>query len=119
MEMELLFLILVVGIAAFHMGKHWAVMHFTQNLSENPDKFIKMLEHIKQIDAMVEEADMPEDAIPMEIEKVGELYYGYNQLTGEFLAQAANVYQVASLAAARFPGKKFWHPSLKESAQNA
>jgi len=117
--MELLIIILVVGVAAFQLGKHWARLHFVQNLSENPDKFIKMLEHIKEINAMVEDDNMPEDAIPMDVEKVGDNFYGYNQLTGEFLAQGATIQQLIELASTRFPGKKFWHTTDKQSSQNA
>ena len=119
MDMEQVFFYLIIAVAAFHLGKHWAMMRFAQSLSENPDRMIKLLQHIKDINQHIDEEDMPEDAIPMEIEQVGEVYYAYNKITGEFLAQANTLYQVTLLAAARFPGKKFWHPSLKESNQNA
>jgi hypothetical protein len=119
MDMEHIFLYLIIVVAAFHVGKHWAMMRFAQSLSENPDKMIKLLEHIKEINKHIEHDDMPEDAIPMEIEQVGEVYYAYNKLTGEFLAQANSLYQISILATARFPDKKFWHPSLKQSNQTA
>jgi methyl-accepting chemotaxis protein len=108
-----------IAYGAFYIGKHWALFQFSQNLSKDPDRMIEILNQIKNINTQVDEHDMPEDAIPMTIEEVNGQVYAYNQITGEFLAQAQNVYQAAVLAAARFPDKKFWHPSLKQDAQTA
>ena len=106
-----------VAIAAFTVGKHWALWTFSQNLSNDPDRMIAILNKIKEINAEVDENGMPEDAIPLKIEQVGEQVFAYNQITGEFLAQAQSVYQAALLATARYPGKKFWHPSLEQDHQ--
>jgi len=108
-----------VAIAAFTVGKHWALFQFSQNLSQDPDRMIAILNKIKEINAEVEDNGMPEDAIPLKIEQVGEQVFAYNQITGEFLAQAQSVYQVALLAAARHPDKKFWHPCLDKDSQTA
>jgi len=62
---------------------------------------------------------MPDDAIEVKTEQVNDLIFAYNKTTGEFLAQAGNLHQVMTLAAARFPGKKFWHPELKQDSQTA
>jgi len=106
-----------VAIVAYHIGKHWAMWTFSQNLSNDPDRMIAILNKIKEINSEVEENGMPEDAIPLKIEQVGEQVFAYNQITGEFLAQAQSVYQAALLAIARHPGKKFWHPCLDEEHQ--
>jgi hypothetical protein len=119
MDMEQLFIYLAIAIGAFHLGKLWTMKIFAQSLSENPDNMIKLLEHIRDINKHIIDDDMPEDAIPMDIEQVGDVFYAYNKITGEFLAQAQTIYQVSVLATARFPDKKFWHPSLKQSSQTA
>jgi len=106
-----------VAIAAFTLGKHWALWTFSQNLSKDPDRMIGILNKIKEINAEVEDNGMPEDAIPLKLEQVGEQVFAYNQITGEFLAQANSVYQAAILAGARHPGKKFWHPCLDKEHQ--
>jgi hypothetical protein len=107
---------IAVFYAAFHIGKHWALFQFSQNIANRPDDMIKVLQKIKEIN-LEELEGMPEDSIPMEIEQVGDVCYAYNKLTGEFLAQARDAYQAAKLAGERFPGKKFWHPSIKQNAQ--
>jgi hypothetical protein len=109
----------VVAFIFYNVGSHVRAVQTMLNLSRDPDRFIEMVKKIKEINSEVETNDMPEDAIPMQIEEVNGQVYAYNQITGEFLAQAQNVYQAAVMAAARFPGKKFWHPSLKEDAQTA
>jgi len=109
----------VVAFVFYHVGSHVQAVKTMLNLSRDPDRFIEMVKQIKEINTEVEDNDMPEDAIPMKIEEVDGQVFAYNQITGEFLAQAQNIYQAAVLAAARHPGKKFWHPSLKEDAQTA
>jgi hypothetical protein len=110
---------IVVAVVFYHVGSHVQAVKTMLNLSRDPDRFIEMVQKIKEINTEVEDNGMPEDAIPMKIEEVNGQIYAYNQVTGEFLAQAQNVYQAAVVATARFPGKKFWHPSLKEDVQTA
>jgi hypothetical protein len=62
---------------------------------------------------------VPEDAIEVQTESVNDLVFAYDKTTGEFLAQAGNLHQVMTLAAKRFPGKKFWHPELTQDSQTA
>jgi hypothetical protein len=70
---------------------------------------IKILEQLQALD--LEDGE----ATPMTLEVVNGQVYAYNQLTGEFLAQAQTVAQVAQLVSDRFPNKRFCHKSLKES----
>jgi hypothetical protein len=109
----------VVAVIAYHVGKHWAMWTFSQNLSQDPDRMIAILNKIKEINAEVEDNGMPEDAIPLKMEQVGDQVFAYNQITGEFLAQAQSAYQAALLAISRYPGKKFWHPCLDKDHQTA
>jgi len=109
----------VIAVVAYHIGKHWAMWKFSQNISQNPDHMIKVLEQIKQINSDIDLHDMPEDAIPLELEEVNGQVYAYNKVTGEFLAQAPTIYLAGVAAVARYPNKKFWHPSFKEDSQTA
>jgi hypothetical protein len=109
----------VIAIVFYNIGSHVRAVQIMLNLSKDPDRFIDMVNKIKEINTEVENHDMPEEAIPLEIEKVNGIVYAYNKITGEFIAQAQNLPQVALLATARFPGKKFWHPDLKQDARTA
>jgi uncharacterized protein YneF (UPF0154 family) len=96
-------------------------------IAENPDAFINISKKLKQLDdaSTLEEIDAieisiePVDAIIMEIEELNGQVYAYDKATGQFLAQAQSIYQAAVVAAQRFPGKKFWHPSLEKDHQTA
>ena len=108
----------VIAIVFYNVGLVIARMRMIENLVKNPDGMIQMISKLKDI--VESEADgMPEDAIEVKTEQVNDLVYAYNKMTGEFLAQAQNLHQVMTLAAARYPGKKFWHPELKENSQTA
>jgi hypothetical protein len=108
----------VVAIVFYNIGSHVRAVQIMLNLSKDPDRFIEMVQKIKEINT-TEVKDVPEDAVELEIEKVNGMVYAYNKQTGEFLAQAQNIYQAAVLAAARYPDKKFWHPELKKDTQTA
>jgi len=108
----------VVAIVFYNVGLVVARMRMIENLVKNPDGMIQMIGKLKEI-VESEEDGMPEDAIEVKTEQVNDLVYAYNKMTGEFLAQAQNLHQVMNLAAARYPGKKFWHPELKQDSQTA
>lgn len=59
------------------------------------------------------------DAIEVEAETVGPVVYAYNKQTGQFLAQGKDLVQAITEAAKRYPGKRFWHPELKQDSQTA
>jgi hypothetical protein len=109
----------VVAVIFYNVGSHVRAVQTMLNLSKDPDRFIEMVKKIKEINSEVEDNGMPEDAIPLEIEEVKGSFYAYNKITGEFLSQAPSVLLAALGAAARYPGKKFWHPAHKEDHQTA
>jgi hypothetical protein len=109
---------IVVAIVFYNIGSHVRAFQIMMNLSKDPDRFIEMVGKIKEINTSIE-VGMPEDAIEVKTEKVNDFIFAYDKATGEFLAQAQNLHQVMTLAAQRFPGKKFWHPELKEDSQTA
>ena len=109
---------LIVALVAYWLGWHARGVIFLANISQRPEHMIKMLEKIKEINES-EDVGLPEDAIEVQTESVNGLIYAYEKTTGQFLAQAQNLHQAMLLAAARYPGKKFWHPELKEDHQTA
>ncbi len=112
---ELLTLVILCGIA-FWAGVFYAQMKFLVNISKNPERMMDMLSQIKQINDN-ENKGLPEDAIEVETEQVGNVYYAYNKKTGSFLGQADSIHAVMVEAAKRNPGKNFWHPEMKEKRQ--
>ena len=103
-----------VAYVAYKVGIHIASYRIMRNLVNDPDGMISMITQLKNITD--EEVDL-DDAIEVQTEQVNDLVYAYNKVTGEFLAQAQNLHQVMTLAAKRYPGKKFWHPELTKDAQ--
>lgn len=113
-------LILVFVCLAFYAGWHLRAIAILYKISQHPEHMIKMLEQVKKLneeEAVQIAQGIPQDAVEMKIEQVNGMVYAYDKTTGEFLAQAQNIYQVALLAADRFPGKTFWHPELKQDHQ--
>ena len=107
-----------IAVIFYNIGSHIRAFQIMQNLAKRPDDFIEMIKKIKDINESVE-VGMPDDAIEVKTEQVNDLIFAYDKTTGEFLAQAGNLHQVMTLAAARFPGKKFWHPEFKQDSQTA
>lgn len=107
-----------VAVVFYHIGKHIAAMRIMNNLVRDPDGMIVMIGKLKEI--IGSEADgMPEDAHEVQTEQVNGLIFAYDKHTGEFLAQAETLHSVMTLAAKRFPGKRFWHPESKQDHQTA
>ncbi len=107
---------LAVAIVAFWIGYHVRGIIILANLAANPDKIIKMLEKIKEIN-QAEETGLPVDAVEVEAEVVNNVVYAYDKQTGQFLAQSNDLVDALTIAAKRFPGKSFWHPDVKQSRQ--
>jgi len=116
MDNDTIWIIVGFGVA-FWLGKHYAQLKFLHKISEDPDKMIKLLQQVKQINEEETDTVIP-GAIEVKTELVNNSVYAYNKTTGEFLAQAADLHQVMMEAAKRFPGKKFWHPELKQDTQS-
>jgi len=115
-----------VGISVAYLighfiGGHVRAYQIMQNLIKNPDGMIELIGKLKTINdaEIVESTTIPDDAIIVDVQHANDQVYCYDKLTGEFLAQAGNLHQAIVLAAKRFPGKKFWHPELKQDSQIA
>ena len=117
--MENLFELLIAGAVGYYIGSWVKEQVMLIRMVRNAKETIKYLEHAQRVMAEVEADGVPEDAIEVEVERVNGFVYAYNKMTGEFLAQAQSLHQVMTLAAKRYPGKKFWHPELTEDSQTA
>jgi len=118
--------LIIVGFACFIagvvIGEIRQAHRFIAKVSKDPDSMIALLTQLKTELARLktlEDNNLPEDAIEVRIEQVNDAVFAYNKATGEFLSQAQNLHQAMTLAAARYPGKKFWHPELKQDSQTA
>ena len=107
--------VLLCGIS-FWLGIHYAQVKLMFRLRKEPDKFIDMLNQIKEINQS-EDMGMPEDAVEVEIEQVGKVYYAYEKSNGKFLGQANSFDEVMVEASRRDPNKTFWYPEIKEERQ--
>lgn len=117
--MENLFELLIAGAVGYYIGSWVKEQIMLVRMVRNAKDIIKYLEHAQKVLEEVEVEGLPEDAIEVEIERVNGFVYAYNKMTGEFLAQAQSLHQAMTLAAKRYPGKKFWHPELTEDRQTA
>jgi hypothetical protein len=112
----------IIAVSAFWLGKQFAIVRFIENLSNNPDKIIKMLEEIKRINAEHElavAALVPEDAIMLNTEERAGSVYLFQSEDDKFIAQGKSIEDALKSAAERFPGKKFWIPTVKQDTQTA
>jgi len=116
----------IVGVSVAYwighaIGGHMKAYQIMENLLRDPEGMKALIDKLKLINdaETLEDVNVPENAIPLEIEKVNGYIYAYNKLTGEFLSQAHDIEQAARIARQRFPGKTFWHPELKKDTQTA
>jgi hypothetical protein len=117
--MENLFELLIAGAVGYFIGSWVKEQIMLVRMVRNAKEIIEYLKHAQKVMEEVEADGIPEDAIEVEIERVNGFVYAYNKMTGEFLAQAQSLHQAMTLAAKRYPGKKFWHPELTEDRQTA
>ena len=117
--MENLFELLIAGAVGYFIGSWVKEQIMLVRMVRNAKDIIKYLEHAQKVMEEVEVDGVPEDAIEVEVERVNGFVYAYNKMTGEFLAQAQSLHQAMTIAAKRYPGKKFWHPELTEDSRTA
>ena len=117
--MENIFELLIAGAVGYYIGSWVKEQIMLVRMVRNAKDIIKYLEHAQKVMEEVEADGVPEDAIEVEVERVNGFVYAYNKMTGEFLAQAQSLHQAMTIAAKRYPGKKFWHPELTEDSRTA
>lgn len=115
--MENLFELLVAVAVGYCIGSWVKEKFMLISMVRNAGETIKYLQHAQRV--MAEVDSVPEDAVEVKIERVNDLVYAYNSVTGEFLAQAQSLHLVMLAAAKRYPGQRFWHPELTQDNQTA
>jgi hypothetical protein len=114
------FAMVVVAVIAMYIGWHLRGIVILANLAEDPDRVIKMLEKIKQINKE-EQQEIKSKIIGIEIkpEQVGNMWYAYAADNDQFLGQGPTLEDALKMASDRFPGKKFWCKKPNESNQSS
>ena len=121
--MDLFTIILIVGAA--YLGWVARGVMLLTGMSDNPDKFIKILEEIKKINNAEAAGFEGDDAvaiaqgIKVRAEEVGGIFYIYDLKDNQFIAQGNSVEDAFKLAQKRFPGKSFWLEQKNISSQTA
>lgn len=103
---DLLPFFIVAGIA-FAIGWNMRALIILHGLAQNPEHFIKMLEQIKAINKK-EENGIPESAVALEIERVGNTLYAYSKETNQFMGQGPDLKTLLEIIHKRFPGQVFF-----------
>jgi hypothetical protein len=118
------FLIYVaVAVIAYYIGWHLRGVVLLANLSVDPDKMIKMLQQVKEINEAEARGEIVDsDKIELNIEQRGNTLYGYAKTDGAFVSQGSDLASVLAEAKRRFPTKSFvgkiaQNNSTKELAQ--
>jgi thiamine biosynthesis lipoprotein ApbE len=108
--MDFLLDLLLLAVV-FWLGKKYQTWMFIADIYRDPDHYLELAKKVKETKAEIEsqEASMTQDSDDVEVraETVNDTVYIYDSQTGEFLAQAQNIYQASVLAAARYPNKRF------------
>ena len=116
---------IVLGAVAFWLGWHARAMVFMANLSIDPERTIKMLEKIKEINAAESQEQLDGivstqlNAVEVEPENVKGVWYAYAKENGQFLGQGSSLEEALTQAANRFPDKKFWCKTNEQVSQTA
>ena len=116
---------IVLGVVAFWLGWHARAIVFMANLSIDPDRTIKMLEKIREINEAKTEEELDSivstqlDAVEVEPEQVKGVWYAYAKTSGQFLGQGSSLEEALTQAANRFPEKKFWCKTNEQFSQTA
>lgn len=121
--MDLTTLLLIVG--AFYLG--WIARGATllAGMSDNPEKFIKLLEDIKKINTAEAAGITEEDAVALakstkvRVDMVQDVVYLYRLEDNEFISQGSSIEDAMAQGQKRFPGKTFWLEKQNISSQTA
>lgn len=105
---------LVVVFFAFWLGWRVRGAIMLAAMSDNPEKIIKMLEEIKQINK-AEQVGVKPNSVEVEPERVGATWYAYAKDTGQFLGQGSTLEDALKSASLRFPNKTFWCETLESN----
>lgn len=109
----------VIAAIGVYAGWHIRGVVMLALLSEHPDRVIKMLEKIKEINTKEELGIQIKEGIEVAPECVNNYWYAYAKDTNQFLGQGPSLEEALKQAATRFPDKKFWCEEPKQFSQSA
>jgi hypothetical protein len=113
--MELLTILILIGLA-FYLGWVLRGVVVLSNLSEDPDRIIKILEKIKKINEEQSSSDpVITNGTELRIERVGDILYAYSKDDDQFVAQGADLASVLESAKKRFPDTVFFGNISKDN----
>lgn len=121
--MDLFTLLLIAG--AFYLGWIARGAILLAGMSDNPERFIKLLEDIKKINAAEDQSTTGEDALDLanstkvRAEIVGDVFYLYRLEDNEFISQGSSIEDAMTTGQARFPDKHFWLEKQNISSHTA
>jgi len=108
MDFLLDFLLLVV---VFWLGKKYQTWMFIADIYKDPDHYLELAQKVKEtkieIESGIESTSSNINEVEVRAEAVNGIIYCYDNATGEFLAQAESHLQALTLAAKRYPHKRF------------
>jgi hypothetical protein len=115
--MDLLTTLLFIALA-FYLGWVLRGVVVLSNLSEDPDRIIKILEKIKKINEEGQATTNSTNASGTElrIERVGDILYAYSKDDNQFVAQGTDLASVLESAKKRFPGTVFFGNISKDNS---
>ena len=114
--MDLLTSLLFI-VLAFYLGWVLRGAVILNNLSEDPDRIIKILEKIKKINEEEHSAGVStnKSGTELRIERVGNILYAYSKDDDQFVAQGDDLASLLESAKKRFPNAVFFGNISKEN----
>lgn len=127
--LDLIMLLILAGIVGFYVGWVFRGVVIITNLARDPQRMIKMLEEIKQLNLEEAQGIAAIDAkansqkrmegVELELEVLKGYCYLYIKDNGEFVGQGPNIDQAMAMAKERFPTKTFWLGAVKQDSHTA
>lgn len=111
--MELL--IFILGVVAGWNLNSWRIM---RRIIEDPDKMLKAIERVKELQQEVKELNRSTSGREIRIEKHGDMLYLFAKDTDEFLAQGKSLQEALDVVETRYPDQTFQGKISKEEADS-
>lgn len=105
--MDTFILCIVIYCVGFFFGSVWQFKKLIRTFAQNPEALIEVAKKLKEIDQQGQDG-IPENAIQLEIERVGNMLYAYAHDTHQFMGQAGDLNTLLESVHKRFPGKTFF-----------
>lgn len=110
-----MFIVVGLLIIGFLIGWHLRAITILRNMVDKPDEMINLLTQLKDLSEQEERLGQPitTDTVELEFEKHNDIFYAFDKMTGQFIAQGSTEQELLDAAKKRFPNKEFWKNNLK------